>query len=158
MLLEYLIHGGEFLYIPADPIQPVDHDRIQPAGLYVCHHFPEAGPVGVLSGKAFVFIVDNEFCFLILVNNTGVILAELDLYLDRIAVITIDGFAGVNSDGEHNIILQYRVYELDKNYSYKFVLQIVPEGDIMKTVKCHHISYGRGRSGAQFTPGRFYLY
>ena len=103
VLLEYLVHGGELLHVAADPVQLVDHHHIQHIFFDIAHQFLEAGAVCILSGEAFVLIVDPEGDILVLEDDTGVVPAELDLHVDRIAVVSVYGFARVDPYGEHTL-------------------------------------------------------
>ena len=105
MLLEDVVHGRELLHVTADPVQFIDHDNIEEPVFHICHQFAEAWPVHILSGEALVLIVDPEVEILILKDDTGVILAQLYLYTDRVAVVTVYRFARVDSDSEHKHIL-----------------------------------------------------
>lgn len=107
MLLEDIVHGGKFLHVTADPVQLVDHDHIQRIAAHVFHQFPKAGAVHVLSGKTFVLVVNSEIDVLVLENDACIVLAELHLDVDGVAVIAVYGFSRVDSDGKHDIILLY---------------------------------------------------
>lgn len=82
VLLENFIHGGEFLHVTADPVQLVDHNHIQHIFFDVAHQLLKAGAVHILSGEAFILVVDFEGDILVLENNAGVVPAELDLHVD----------------------------------------------------------------------------
>lgn len=107
MLLEDIVHGGKFLHVTADPVQLVDHDHIQRIAAHVFHQFPKAGAVHVLSGKTFVLVVNFEINVLVLKDDTGIVLAELYLHVDGVAVIAVYRFSRVDSDCEHDIILLF---------------------------------------------------
>lgn len=112
VLLKDIVHGGKFLHVTADSIQLVDHDHIQRIAAHVFHQFPKAGAVHVLAGETFVLVVDSEINFLILKDDTGIVLAKLDLHVDGVAVVTVYRFARVDSDCEHGIILQ-KFYDIE---------------------------------------------
>ncbi len=95
--LEDLVHGGEFLHVPADAVQLIDHHGIQHAVLDVLHHFPEAWPVGVLAGEALVPVIDPELRLPVLEDDAGIVLAQLHLDGHGVAVVTVYGFPWVDA-------------------------------------------------------------
>lgn len=101
VLLEDFIHGGKLLHVAADPVELVDHDHIQHIVFDVPHQLLEAGAVRIFTGKAFVLVVNLEGDILVLENDAGVVPAELDLHVDRIAVVTVYGLSRVDSYSEH---------------------------------------------------------
>lgn len=107
MLLEDIVHCGELLHITADPVKLVDHDHIQHIFFDIAHQLLKAGAVHILPGEAFVLVIDLEGDIFILENDAGVVLAELYLDADGIAVIAVYGFSGVDPYSEHTLILLY---------------------------------------------------
>lgn len=107
MLLEDIVHCRKFLHVTADPIQLVDHYNVQNIGAHVRHQILKAGAVHVLAGKSFVLIVDSEINVLVLEDDTGIVLAELYLHVDGVAVIAVYRFSRIDSDCEHDIILLF---------------------------------------------------
>lgn len=107
VLLEDLVHGGEFLHVAADPVELVDHHHIQYIFFDIVHQLLKAGAVHILPGEAFVLIIDFEGDISVLENNAGVVLAELYLDADRITVIAVYGFSGIDPYSEHTLILLY---------------------------------------------------
>ncbi len=101
MLTEYFVHGGKFLNITADAVKLIYHDCIEPARLHILHQLHKTWTVHVLSGIPLILVINNKFDFLAFEDNTGIILAELHLDADRIAVIPIDGFSWVDPYSIH---------------------------------------------------------